>query len=92
MNIIDIDEAVKKRCPFKIAPNCVASECMAWQKSFDRIEREDHSGGASSYMQSTALSRRQTIKREGPSGCSGIMILEEAGYCARCAQENTNNG
>lgn len=61
--------------------NCIGSHCFSWLEINPRIEREDHSGGKQ--MMQAASSKRgfQKIKRTGPVGSLGILILEAQGTC-----------
>lgn len=79
-----IEQAEKLLCPFEIREYCVSCLCMAWHMSERRIEREDHSD-ANMFMikQQDYRAAGSEIKRRGPPGCTGILYLEERGYCRR---------
>jgi len=58
---------------------------MAWEEVYGRIEREDHSGAAGQ-MHELCLKRGisgNEIKREGPYGSCGRLIMEARGVCRR---------
>ena len=81
------EEAIKLSCPksfdnkiYEHGFKCKASKCFAWYEVDSRIEREDHSG-SKEMMYNEGVERRQKVKREGPSGCTGILILEARGTC-----------
>ena len=84
------EEAKNTRCPFKTTTEsretyfepCDGKRCMAWTKTDNRIEREDHSGGRE-MMYKSAFDRGQELKREGPPGSLGVWVLEELGTCVR---------
>lgn len=79
-------EMREKICPFMSTPmdkvRCYASGCIAWQVAFSRVEREDHSDG-SLHIQEYGSKTGRMARREGPSGSTGIWILDEVGYCER---------
>lgn len=82
-----VSEAKKRFCPFLLAaPDgpqfCAVGKCMAWRVVHDRIEREDHSG-ARNVLNDYALATGRHVRREGPPGSMGRLILDEAGLCMR---------
>jgi len=85
------EEASKRGCPYILNkqgyPKKCNPECMSWIMPRKRIEREDHSG-AREIIQNEARERGyQKIKREGPHGCNGFLILEAQGFCLRLWKE-----
>jgi hypothetical protein len=79
-------EARDKICPFMSTPldkiRCYASNCIAWQVAFGRVEREDHSDGHLHISEYGSKTGRRA-RREGPGGSMGHWILDEIGYCER---------
>jgi len=81
-------EASEKKCPYQIDKfgyprKCSSDKCMSWITARKEISREDHSG-AREVIQTEARERGyQKIKREGPHGCNGFLILEAQGFCLR---------
>jgi len=77
-------EAREKNCPIlstaKDKVKCDASNCIAWQVAFSKVEREDHSDG-SLHIHEYGSKTGRRARREGPGGCSGVWILDETGYC-----------
>jgi len=86
------EEANKIQCPFmnEYFPHktnkCVASNCMAWVEYEPRVERENHSN-AFILMNELARERETSVKREGPNGCTGLLIIEARGFCGRIFKE-----
>lgn len=81
MQLFAEEEAKQRQCPHvHDLGTCIGSACMGWVQTQRRIERENHSGG-SAMMQSLGVKRGQRVKREGPNGCTGILVLEARGYC-----------
>jgi len=85
------EEASKKGCPYILNkqgyPKKCNPECMSWITARKEISREDHSG-AREVIQNEARERGyQKIKREGPHGCNGFLILEAQGFCLRLWKE-----
>lgn len=96
MRVVDTVDAYRVLCPFQPGGflACRGKECMAWRVVNNRIEREDHSG-AKVLMYAQAANRHQIVKRTGPPGSLGILILEEQGVCARLypsIHKNVENG
>lgn len=81
MKPIEHEEAVKKACPFAKRERCLGEKCAAWKEINPRIEREDHSGGKDMMVQQRGKRGFQEIKREGPPGSLGVLILESQGVC-----------
>lgn len=79
-----VEEAQERLCPFEFETeaHCAADKCMAWVEAESRVTREDHSGAAQ-MMNELAMKRNTLARREGPAGCSGTLILDARGYCAR---------
>lgn len=90
MKAITIEEATKKTCPFSIegsnaeTPVCKCSghECMAWHETQPVEQREDHSN-AQEWVSMASTRRNQRVRREGPSGCSGMYVFDALGVCLR---------
>lgn len=82
--MIEEEKARLKWCAFTAERNkfCQGNDCMAWQVLHPRVEREDHSG-ANQMMLQEAVKTQRTLKREGPPGSMGYLILEEVGVCGR---------
>lgn len=59
---------------------CIGSACMAWRELHPRQTREDHSG-ASIDMASIASKTNRIVRREGPHGSYGRLVLDAVGYC-----------
>jgi len=81
MKPITHKEAVKKECPINNFEHCIGEKCMAWKEINPRIEREDHSGGREMIAEQRSKRGYQEIKREGPPGSTGVLILESQGIC-----------
>ena len=88
--IMTEEKSKQKRCPKCHCEPCKASECMWWEELHPRMEREDHSG-AGAYMSTAIMNIHKQfggkvpeIKREGPPGCQGILVIEARGCCAAC--------
>lgn len=83
-NILLKKKQEKKNCPIlstaKDKVKCDASNCIAWQVAFSKVEREDHSDG-SLHIHEYGSKTGRRARREGPGGCSGVWILDETGYC-----------
>lgn len=80
-------QAEKRVCPFTFggrqpADMCSTTACMAWETVHEEIRREDHSG-AGYVMNDHALKTGRHVRREGPQGSLGFLILDEVGVCAR---------
>ncbi|MFW6310843.1 MAG: hypothetical protein ACOC1K_01260 [Nanoarchaeota archaeon] len=79
MKPIEHEEAIQKVCPFSKQNKCLGNGCMAWKEVNPRIKREDHSGGKDMMIQHRGKRGFQEIKREGPPGSLGVLILESQG-------------
>ena len=90
-HLMTTKEAETKICPFKFhevnkyAQQCLGSNCMAWVNQQNKIKREDHSGG-SARMAELAMNRGARVRREGASGCMGMLVIDARGYCSRIHQ------
>lgn len=60
--------------------DCIGSSCMAWRELHPRETREDHSG-APAFMAERAVKTGRIVRREGPSGSYGKLILDAVGFC-----------
>ena len=94
MKSMTINEAKMKICFLTInSPTfirCRGDECIAWTKTHDRIEREDHSGASEMMYKLRSERNWQEIKRSGPRGCMGIYYFEEMGRCSLIPKEIIN--
>lgn len=94
MKPVTPNEAAGKLCPFtfnghRAADKCVAGMCMAWRVVHPRDEREDHSG-AGQFMASEGVRTKRLVRREGPQGSMGRLVLDEVGVCARLEPETNS--
>jgi len=86
MKYLTEQQANKKMCPLAMMSSrdnitsCQGSRCALWVEVLGRVEREDHSNGYAN-MAELACSRNQVTRREGPSGCGGLIILDAIGCC-----------
>lgn len=85
------NDALNKFCPFKfdsglVTRTCSGNGCMAWNVVHPELVREDHSG-ANSIVLKEAVRTHRIMRREGPAGSYGKLILDEVGICSRLASE-----
>jgi hypothetical protein len=86
------EQARRKKCPMMSSQeyfqHCQGEDCMLWVEVHGRVEREDHSG-APEHMSKLCLDRGisySEIKREGPCGSYGRLVIEARGVCSLAAR------
>lgn len=98
MKPIKNEDAKAKWCPFGVGYvesnggyKCAAEGCMAWRQVYSGERREDHSG-ADTFMLQLASKTGRILRREGPRGSYGFLILDAVGCCARLVPAPTQEG
>jgi hypothetical protein len=83
--IITETAAKLKICPFRKDGDdyCITTKCMAWTQTYEKIEREDHSGGKDAIISMAAQRAVSGCRPErvGPNGCYGTWVLDACGKC-----------
>jgi hypothetical protein len=57
---------------------------MAWTEVEPEMKREDHSGAKEiMHIERSQRERGAEVRREGPDGSTGFLILDARGYCGK---------